>query len=601
MVFVELFRSFLPLRNPIGFGASDFIELGLAALLLALTLTSRPWLEPYGSRLAHRTAWCMLLLAALPVALRLALLPHHPVPTPDLYDEFGHLLVADTLRHFRLANPAHPLHQFFETFFVLQQPTYSSIYPIGQGLAMALGRAIFGLPWAGVLLGVAAFCSLCYWMLRAWTTPGWAFLGGLLAVIEFGPLNQWTNSYWGGHFAAAAGCLTFGALPRLRERARARDGLWLGAGLAMHLITRPYESIFLFASVALYFAPLVRRAEELRRLARPLLAACALVAAGAAVTLLQNQRATQSWTTLPEMLSQYQYGVPASLTFQTDPVPHRELTPQQALEYKAQLTFRSGPETLSSYLTRLEYRVRFFRFFFLAPLYVALPFFFLRIREYPYFWAAVTLLLFSLGVNFFPAFQFHYIAALTCLFVLVSVTGLQQLGQLTIRGYSFGADAARLIIFLCVAHFVLWYGVHLFDDAESAPALAQYETWDAVNHGNPERRIQVARQLAQPPGKQLVFVRYWPQHIFQDEWVYNDADIDAAKVVWARDLGPAENEKLRHYFPDRRVWLLEPDARPPQLRPYVAEQPAAEAAHEPAKTPPPAKVQQPALRFEQVH
>ncbi|HTS47205.1 MAG TPA: hypothetical protein VMH05_04640 [Bryobacteraceae bacterium] len=601
MVLLELFRSFLPLRNPIGFGASDFIELGLAALLLGLTLISRPWLEPYGSRLAQKTAWCMLLVAVLPVALRLALFANHPVPSPDLYDEFGHLLVADTLLHFRLANPAHPLHQFFETFFVLQEPTYSSIYPIGQGLAMALGRAIFGLPWAGVLLGAAAFCSLCYWMLRGWTTPGWALLGGVLAVIEFGPLNQWTNSYWGGHFAAAAGCLVFGALPRVRERGRARDGLWLGLGMAMHLITRPYESIFLFAGVALYFAPDLRRPVVLRRLVRPALAACALVAVGAGVTLLQNQRVTHSWTTLPEMLSQYQYGVPASLTFQADPVPHRELTPQQALEYKSQLSFRSGPETLASYLTRLEYRVRFYRFFFLAPLYLALPFFFLRIREFPYLWVTMTLALFALGVNFFPAFQFHYIAALTCLFILVSVTGLERLSQVTIRGCDVGAGAARLIVFLCVAHFVLWYGVHLFEDRDSAATLARYETWDAINHQNPERRIQVARSLAQLPGKQLVFVRYWPQHIFQDEWVYNSADIGNAKVVWARDLGRAENEKLQRYYPDRSVWLLEPDATPPKLGPYVPEQPAAEIAPVPPKNPASGKKQRPTLRFEQVH
>ena len=144
------------------------------------------------------------------------MLPHHPVPSPDVYDEFGHLLVADTLLHFRLANPPHPLHQFFETFFVLQTPSYASIYPIGQGLTLAIGRAIFGLPWAGVLLSSAAMCALCYWMLRGWTTPGWALLGGLLAVIEFGPLNAWMNSYWGGGLAACGGCLVFGALPRLR-------------------------------------------------------------------------------------------------------------------------------------------------------------------------------------------------------------------------------------------------------------------------------------------------------------------------------------------------------------------------------------------------
>jgi len=213
----SLFQSFLPLHNPLGFGAADFLELYLALALLVLAWLWRPVLRPLGHKLAPRTAWCMVLLAVLPVALRLYLLPHHPVPSPDIYDEFGHLFVADTLLHFRFANPPHPLHQFFETFFTLQQPTYSSIYPLGQGLMLAIGRLLSGLPWTGVLLSTAAFCALCYWMLRAWVLPEWALVGGVLAVFEFGPLCQWMNNYWGGSLGAAAGCLVFGALPRLKN------------------------------------------------------------------------------------------------------------------------------------------------------------------------------------------------------------------------------------------------------------------------------------------------------------------------------------------------------------------------------------------------
>src|ERR1700691_4573460 len=169
------------------FSGADWIELGLAVLLAGLAWISRPILEPWALRLAGRTRWCMLALAIAPVALRLILLPHHPVPAPNIYDEFAHLLVADTVRHFRLANPVHPLHPFFETFFTLQEPSYSSIYPLGPGLALAFGQLVFRQPWAGIAISTAAFTSLCYWMLRAWTKPGWALLGGALAVIEFSP------------------------------------------------------------------------------------------------------------------------------------------------------------------------------------------------------------------------------------------------------------------------------------------------------------------------------------------------------------------------------------------------------------------------------
>ena len=114
---------------------------------------------------------------------------------------------------------------------------------------------LFGHPWAGVVLSVAAFSALCYWMLRGWTTPGWALAGGLLAVMEFGPLRYWMNTYWGGAVSAAAGCLIFGALPRLRDAAATRDAAAAGRGLRHAIAARPFEAVLLAPCVALFCLP----------------------------------------------------------------------------------------------------------------------------------------------------------------------------------------------------------------------------------------------------------------------------------------------------------------------------------------------------------
>jgi hypothetical protein len=489
---------------------------------------------------AGRTAWCMILLATVPVALRLALLRHHPVPRPELYDEFSHLLVADTLRHFRLANPPHALPQFFETFFVLQRPTYSSIYPPGQGIALAISWIFFGLPWAGVLLSTAVFCALVYWMLRGWTSPPWALLGGLLAVMEFGPLNQWTNSYWGGGWTAAAGCLVFGALPRLKQRYSLRIALLLALGLSMHLLSRPFESIFLLCSVVLFFC------REPRKLLIPALAC--LPAIG--IILVQDKQVTNNWFTLPYALSQYQYGVPTSFTFQPHPIPHRTLTREQELDYKMQRAFRArDTDTPGSYFDRLVYRVRYLRFYVYPPLYIAIVIYLIGIRTWRHAWIALTFLIFALGTGFYPLFLEHYVASLACLFLLASVEGLR-----TLHNWRSGSTAARVLIYLCLGQFLLLF---------TAYASAQ-------DHSG-ERRREVEAQLARIPGQLLVIVRYWPNHIFQDEWVYNTANIDASRIVYARDLGSEEDKKLLAYYPSRHVLLLEPDARPPHIGDYRPE------------------------------
>jgi hypothetical protein len=63
-------------------------------------------------------------------------------------------------------------------------------------------------------------------------------------------------------------------------------------------------------------------------------------------------------------------------------------------------------------------------------------------------------------------------------------------------------------------------------------------------------------------------VRYASNHSSLEEWVYNRADIDGSKVVWARDMGEAKNLELIRYFKDRKVWLLEPDLIAPKLSVY---------------------------------
>lgn len=582
----DFVRSYLPLGNPLGFGASDSVMFSLAALLIALAL-ARTFLQRPARWLAQRTAWCMLLLAILPVVLRLALLRAHPAPMPDTADDFGYLLLGDTLAHRRLANPVHPMHRFFEAIFILQEPSYSSSFPPGQGIALALGQIVFGNAWAGVVLSVAALSASSYWMLRAWTTPLWALVGALLGVCEFGPLSQWMNSYWGGAVAACAGCLVFGSLPRLRAGClrpgwsgaggRRRDAALLGAGLGVHMLTRPFESVVLSLCVLLYFVPVA-----LRRSAWPAwsgLAKTAVIVALAAapaiaLTLAHDHAVTGSWTTLPYALSRYQYGVPAAFTVQPNPLPHRALTREQELDYRAQSAVHGdGTDTVRDYWSRLKYRVRFYRFFFLAPLYLAVPALLFTLGESAIQWALLWAMVFALGTNFYPYFYPHYVAALTCVFLLISVTALERLSRWSVRGWPVGKEIARTILFLCAAQFLFWYGIHLSGSPRLLDALVPYETWDYINYGDPQGRIAISRSLAQAPGKQLLFVRYGPRHLF-DEWIHNAADIDASRVVFAGDLGAAEDETLRRYYPDRTAWILEPDAHPPQLTPYPATPPA---------------------------
>jgi hypothetical protein len=52
------------------------------------------------------------------------------------------------------------------------------------------------------------------------------------------------------------------------------------------------------------------------------------------------------------------------------------------------------------------------------------------------------------------------------------------------------------------------------------------------------------------------------------QWIYNDAEIDASPIVWARDLGPERDAQLSAYLAGRQVWIVDPNVEPATCRKY---------------------------------
>jgi len=518
---------------------------------------------------AQRRARAVIGTFILALGLRAALLPVLPIPVPQVDDEFSHLLLADTLAHGRLANPSHPMWVHFETFFVNWQPTYASMYYPGHALWLALGQVIFGNPFWGVLLSSAFMCAAICWALQGWMPPQWALLGGILVVIRLGSFSYWADSYWGGAVAGLGGALAFGAVPRVMKTGKLHDGLVLGFGFAILALTRPYEGLFFCIPllVILGWWALRGNAPAKTKL-RALVPALGVVAIALAWLSFYFYRVTGSPFMTPYHLNMREYGMIYFPWSQLKPVHFRHA----GLE-----TFYRGPAVVD-FLRMARHRplnlqglkVLVLWLFYLGPA-LTLPvatWLIVRPRRFTALFHGNALVLLATAALTYVAFalpfsigQPHYIAPALVVIYAILVLVIRDLygGKAPVR------FLARSVFLICLVLLVARVAAPLL---HWAPKPSWVRTWCSQDVEN-IARAKIQDQLENVPGNHLAIVRYAPNHNFiLDEWVFNNADIDGSRVVWARDMGE-QNTELVDYFKTRRVWLVEPDYNPPKLTPYA--------------------------------
>ena len=354
-----------------------------------------------------------------------------------------------------------------------------------------------------------------------------------------------------------------GALRRIIKRSCVFDALLMGVGLSILANSRPYEGLLVSVpmGVMLFVWILSKRGPMLwisvTRIVMPLLIVLALTGAAMA---LYNLRTTGNGFRMPYQVYEETYGIAPLFLWQT-PRPEPTYHHQVLRDFQRNIGFflykrqQSMPGFISEKINVFLLMLVFYSgFVFTVPLVgtliIMIPWM-LRNR-----WARFALLTNSsliAGLLVATYALTHYSApiyGLNYMFVLQALRLWRWRNKLTGRLVSWFVPLLGIMVFL----WSLW------------------GSWKSVQLS--DWHIHRARILAQLRGKEglhLIIVTYSPQHLVRDEWVYNEADIDNAKVVWARDMDVSHNCKLIEYFKDRHIWSLEVDRDQsiPKLQPYA--------------------------------
>ena len=484
------------------------------------------------------------------------------IPPPQTHDEYSYLLAADTFAHGRLTNPTHPMWVHFETLHVIHQPTYMSKYFPAQGIILMLGRILGGHPIVGVWLSMAFMCAAICWMLQGWLPARWALLGGIFAVIHpnIGFGNYWAQSYWGGAIPAAGGALLLGGVRRLMDRPRIAYAVPAGLGLVLLANSRPYEGLVL--SLAVGFGLLIRLSGKYRPSSGVLIRSIALPFALIGICAVgamayYNYRITGNALELPYLLHEQQYTMAPHFVWQ-------KLPPKPVYRHKIMEDFY-GQFELPYYLKKQTWRG------FLALNFSALTYHIVLVGSvfaitligsakpllawaWKDYWGRFALYIygfFIFGIMIEVYSLPHYWAPVTALSYLFIVQGLRVWRT---RDPRVGQVVLIALPLLALAVLAMTTDLLVVTHDQFSPA---------------QQRARLLQRLSADKDQHLILVKYGPQHSYFNEWVYNDADIDSSKVVWARAMDFNEDCKLMDYFKERKIWslVIEHDEAPIKVEP----------------------------------
>ena len=428
--------------------------------------------------------------------------------------------------------------------------------------------------------------------------------------------------------AATGAALVLGALPRILEFRRPRDAIVFGLGAAILATSRPVEGfIFCLPLTAAFLWWILRRETPAQPpTLRPIFAPIAVILLCVVGFVgYYNSRVTGSPIVFPHFIEQRMYFTTPVFLWEHDQPRRAYANPQFDDFYNNFMPslYQTGWDQA---VGQFWWKATEFWQFFLGPA-LSIPFLALpwllgdRMIRLLLLQAALS----AIGLWVVVFYHAHYAAPLAATTFLLLMQGMRRMRRWRFRRHNVGVGLTRLIVLFSLligpvyfvhtivsesqSHFDFYHQHYVILLAATLCALTIFRLvssrtkpaagrWWALSFcefaflvllllqicaiernlhpddypivedlAEPFRR-PVEQRLAALPGQHLVLVRYAKDHNSGEEYVYNDADIDREKTVWAREIPGVDVTPLLTYFRNRDVWLFEPDEDNGTVSPY---------------------------------